>query len=151
MNQDDKAILGKLTELVQRHDTKLNVDFVAIKRLEKDTDQLAKSTSSLANTVAELSGTVRTQSGVVNGILAVTVIAFLGFVVKSVYPSRTETKDLAEAIAQAIQKVATSPDRSSVSAHAYSKENSHGDEREKRVKKEKIHVDSTAISTRKSP
>jgi hypothetical protein len=139
MNQDDKAILGKLTELVQRHDTKLTVDFVAIKRLEKDTDQLAVSTGSLVSSVAELSGAVKTQSGVVNGILAVTVIAFLGFVVKSVMPSKpqqTDAKVLAEALVQAI---ATSPDLSSVVAQSRMRRVSA------KAKKESPHGDKTAV------
>lgn len=96
-------ILGKLTDIAARHDTKLALDYQSIKRLEKDTDKVTKNVGSLSETVATLSGTVKTQAGVVNSVLAVTVLAFLGFIVSSVLKPAPDPSIFAESFISVIR------------------------------------------------
>ncbi len=77
-------------EKLAEHDKKLALDYMAIQTLTKDTDDMSKSVTSLTTTVAGLAGVVETQSKIVNAVLAVTVIAFLGVVVKTSVEATTK-------------------------------------------------------------
>jgi Tfp pilus assembly protein PilN len=104
-SSEEKETLKAVVTLLHKHDTKLSLDYASIQRLEKDTDKLAQSTSSLAKSVAEISGTVKTQANVVNGVLAVTVIAFLSFAIKSIYePNRPDPRVFADELASVMQR-----------------------------------------------
>lgn len=72
-----------LEQLVRRHDTKLSLDYQAINRLQEDCAGLTKNVGLLGKTVGVISGTVEVQSKVMNSILGITVIAFLGFMFKT--------------------------------------------------------------------
>lgn len=82
---ETSQILGKLTELVLKHDKKLALDYQSIQRLEKDSDVVTKNVGALSETVHTMAGTVKTQSSMVNSILAITVLAFLSFMVTLVF------------------------------------------------------------------
>ena len=104
MSHDEKETLKVVVALLHKHDTKLSLDYASIQRLEKDTDKLAKSTGSLAESVATLSGAMKIQSNIMNGILAVTVIAFLGFAVRTVYePAKPQPREVAAAFVDIMQ------------------------------------------------
>ncbi len=81
---DTAHLLKFLTETVAKHDTKLALDYQAIQHLDKDTDKLADSVEKLTTAVSSVTGTVAMQSKMLNAVLAVTVIAFLGVVVRGV-------------------------------------------------------------------
>jgi len=104
MSEQGKLLAG-ITELLARHDTKLALDYQSIKRLEKDTDEVTKSVGALAKTVHSVAGTVQTQSHIVNAILGITVIAFLGVAVKAVFVDNRPTNiQVAEAVGRAMRE-----------------------------------------------
>ena len=103
------ALLRALTETVQKHETKLALDYQSIQILNKDTDQVTRSVNKLSGVVSEMAGAMKIQSTVIHSILAVTLVAFIGATTRTIIEAKRSpgpqamTKELATIIKNEIE------------------------------------------------